>query len=88
MRMIVSGNPNIGGTVEAGRRAAEVRAVFEPLLAARSGDVDLRLRLADRQMQKGDAGFAIDLLQQAVRIDPSHAGGRAALADLQRRAPR
>jgi len=53
-------------------RAEEIAAIAEPVLHARSQDVDLRLQLATIAARSGERTFAADLLRQILALEPAN----------------
>lgn len=69
-------------------RAAEIGPMFDRWLATRPEDVPLRLQLVQQAMQRKNMPWAMSLLRDVLRIDPSHAQAAAALHELEVHAPR
>ena len=64
-------------------RGAEVQTMFQQLFLARPRDVALRLQFARNALAKGDARSALQLVQQALAIEPQHAEANALRVQLE-----
>ncbi len=64
-------------------RQDEIAPMFQRLVAARPRDVDLRLYIAERDLQRRDVAAAVVLLQQVLAIDPSNQRAGALLQQAQ-----